>query len=97
MNEPENIRSTSLELRGYKWMMFKLAEECCELSAIILQHYNKDSTTETDILKEVADVEIAIEIVKDIYGTDQIEEFKREKYKKINTANIELMQKLGML
>jgi len=87
METKKEIRRTSTEIRGGKWMMFKLAEECSELAAAILQHFNKDSVSINGILSEIADVEIAIDIIKDMHGSGFIASQKELKYEAIKKAN----------
>lgn len=84
----DNIEKRCIKIRGKEWCLQKLAEECNELGASILQYLTKEST-EINILKESADVEIAINIIKKIYKNNLIE-YKEKKYLRIDKKCIEI-------
>ena len=83
----------NIELSGKGWHEMKLAEEAAELSAAILQVANKGVKLDK-ILKEIADVEIAINYFRMIYQdrNKDIEYYKKLKYKKINTRVRKMMK-----
>ena len=82
------IEKRCIKVRGKEWCLKKLAEECSELSAAILQYLTKEAS-EINILKESADVEIAIRIIKLIYNNSLIE-YKEKKYLRIDKKCSEL-------
>jgi NTP pyrophosphatase (non-canonical NTP hydrolase) len=84
MDEKEilDIQNRGIKLNGDQWYLQKLAEECAELNLAILHHINKNKSIK-DILKETADVLIAIEYLFLLYGKDKIIWFKKLKYNRI--------------
>ena len=86
----------NIELSGKNWHYSKLAEECAELGAAILQYLNKGGELD-NIEKEIADVEIAIDyyriIHKDTERFYNIDRYKKLKYAKIDRAVRRMMKK----
>lgn len=62
----DDVQAHNLAVNGKAWHMLKLAEECAELSGAILKYYTKGES-DVEILKEIADVEIAILNVRLFY------------------------------
>jgi hypothetical protein len=87
-----NIIRRCAKVRGKEWCLLKLAEECSELSSSILQHLTKGNS-EIEIQKEMADVEIAIDILKIIYSNKIIDTARQNKLEKIEKKLLELMNK----
>jgi NTP pyrophosphatase (non-canonical NTP hydrolase) len=85
-----NIIRRCAKVRGKEWCLLKLAEECDELSAAILQKFTKDGS-EANIQKEMADVEIAIDILKIIYSNKIIDTAKQNKLERIDRKNNEII------
>jgi hypothetical protein len=87
-----NIIRRCAKVRGKEWCLLKLAEECSELSASILQHLTKGNS-EVNIQKEMADVEIVIDIMKIIYSNKIIDTSKQNKLEKIENKLKEICAK----
>jgi len=81
----------NIEINGSKWHIKKLAEECAELAAAILQWDNKGANFD-NIQKEIADVKIAILYFEMTFGTDDINRYINKKYKRINKKVREQMK-----
>jgi hypothetical protein len=87
-----NIIRRCAKVRGKEWCLLKLAEECSELSSSILQHLTKGNS-EIEIQNEMADVEIAIDILKIIYSNKIIDSAKQNKLEKIENKLLEICTK----
>lgn len=88
-SEPESegkpevgISKRNVAINGKTWHLLKLAEECAELGAAILQHLTKGSPEER-IQEEAGDVEIALLNLSTIYGRGIIETAKIDKLARI--------------
>jgi hypothetical protein len=84
----EQLHKKNVLINGKEWHLLKLAEECNELSASILQYITKE-TSELFIQKEAGDVEIALCHLREIYGSIEIDKAKDEKYQRIETKLLE--------
>ena len=83
IHEPyHDLLSLTIEIRGRRWYLEKLAEECCELGAAILQHLNKDAPF-SRVLEEAADVSIHLEALSHFDTGGAIEHAIIQKYKRI--------------
>jgi hypothetical protein len=87
-----NIIRRCAKVRGKEWCLLKLAEECSELSSSILQHLTKGNS-EIEIQKEMADVDLAIDILKIIYSNKVIDSAKQNKLERIEKKLLEIMNK----
>jgi len=90
--QANNLFRIAAKARTKEWNLLKLAEECSELSAAIIQHITKDCS-EVEIQNEIGDVEIMIDILKIIYSNKVIENSKQNKYKKIENKLNEIINK----
>jgi hypothetical protein len=81
-----NLIKESVKLRGKHWCLLKLAEECNELAASIMQHMTK-GTLERYIIEEGIHVEIALEHLNYLYDEKELNKLKsaikKDKYKQI--------------
>jgi NTP pyrophosphatase (non-canonical NTP hydrolase) len=77
-----DIQNRGIKINGEDWYLNKLAEECAELNLAILHYFNKNKPIK-NVLKEAADVLIAIEYLFLFYGKDKIFWFKKLKYNRI--------------
>ena len=91
-DQSNNIIRRCAKVRGKEWCLLKLAEECDELGAAIMQKFTKKGS-EVNIQNEMGDVEIAIDILKIIYSNKVIDIAKQNKLEKIDKKLKELCKK----
>lgn len=65
--EKDLILSNAIELYGYKHQLLLAVEELAELQKELLKYVNRSNSNLSDILKEVADVEIMLKQIKEIF------------------------------
>lgn len=89
--DTKSIIIRNIKVSSPEWLLLKLAEECSELSAAILQFINKDKGFE-HIFEEIGDVEISIEHIKELYKEHSklIKCSKKGKWKKIDKRIFEI-------
>jgi len=80
--ENEGLLLKMIEKRGKRWLVSKLAEECCELAAAALQHLNKDADFSA-VLVESAHVLIHLEAIKRFDVDGNIPYYEAAKYTQI--------------
>lgn len=69
---------------GEKQQLIKAIEECNELGTVLAQTFTKpDNVPISDILTEIADVEIMIQQLRIIFGNDAVEQYKEQKLKRL--------------
>ena len=88
----DELLNKSIKLRGTTWHLIKLAEECNELSAAILQWITKQAPVE-NILAEVGDVELSMAALQKIFGDNGrllIDKSKEDKQLRVEKKIIEL-------
>ena len=79
--ELAEIRRKNVQINGKVWHLMKLAEECAELNRAIIGYFTKGDS-ESHIVAEAADVEIALENLRLIYSLG-VDEAKDAKFKRI--------------
>lgn len=75
------LRINNVAVNGKAWHLMKLAEECGELAAVIMQYFTKDGCM-SEIIAEAADVEIALEhfrIIAESFLPGDMEAYKKSK------------------
>ena len=75
------ILERNVKLNGKAWHLMKLAEECNELSAAIMQYFTKDGS-EIAVISEAADVLVALDHFDKMYP-GELSQFSDVKYGKI--------------
>lgn len=75
-----------VDTNDHKYQLLKASEEAGELSVSLLQYVNKKGrkTTEQDVIDEIGDVEIRLEILKEVFGRDRVNKRVADKLEKFN-------------
>ena len=82
------------EVNSHDMNMLKLAEECQELAAAILQSITRPNKV-SDVIDEAADVKIRLRVFEDYLKQNEIENGRKQFRERLNKKGQELLAKHG--
>jgi len=83
----------SINNNSLRWQQQKTIEKCIQLSDMMLQA-QKDTVAVEHICRSIADMEIQIQLLTEIYGASNIQLFINDRLNKINNRNKRLNKKV---
>jgi NTP pyrophosphatase (non-canonical NTP hydrolase) len=97
-NKIDQIYAETLALYGESHQLVKLTEECGELVQALCKYFNKKSVkNKTNVIEEMADVEILIAQIKLLFKDEnQFNEVKKSKILRQKQRNIEEKDKRAL-
>lgn len=82
------LYKAAIDLWGRELQLDMLQEECAELIAVI-NRWRRKRAKGSDLLDEIADVEIMIEQARVMFGDSSINDAKREKLRRLEQRVLE--------
>ena len=88
--EEFNIFDKLIEGNDPTYQLVKACEELSELTTALLQYVNKrgKTTTEQDVIVEIADVKIRMEVLERVFDSNKIKEAYDSKIEKLSKWTI---------
>lgn len=84
----------SFNINGFQWSIDKTVEELIEL-ADALMHFKKNEVANEQVCQEIADVFIQCTILKEVFGSANVQLFMNKKLKSIRNRNDRLARKIS--
>ena len=82
--KPKDLYQKAIEKWGEKAQMQMAVEECAELIQALMKYGREiNGDDEYKVMQEIADVEIMMEQLREIFGNGDIDNFKRLKLERL--------------
>jgi NTP pyrophosphatase (non-canonical NTP hydrolase) len=91
-----SIFEETYQVWGVSAQIHKFSEELFELG-VAMHHWYEDKATNDDLAEEIADVEIACAQLRNLIGTELVDEYKLEKMKRLRKRVDECLEKKKQL